>query len=267
MGRTSVLIVGSVLLLGCPGEGTMGEDTDTDEGSAGSTTGVSTTVSPSSTAPGEGSTSDDPVTSGVEGTGTSTGPESTSSGTTSTGCPLGAQGCGCDDGDCDTGLECSEDDICEPIPACSELEEESEPNDDEDSAPDGGDLGDSNPTFQEVEGVLDGETQEDWYNWHCNDTPIGQFEMNHEIEAEEIVRVCMYLDCDNGNDPTLDCPEDSVADTSPGGRLGCCTTETELSVVDFSCNDDGDDDSAEVYVVVADAPEDSCLAYTLGFHC
>ena len=243
-----------------------GTETDTDGGSS---TGISTTVTPSTSGPGDDSTTGDPPeTDSNSGTGTSTaGEESTSSGSTSTGCPVGTDGCACDGKDCDEGLQCNDDDICEPIPECSELEEESEPNDDEDNAPDGGSLNDSDPTFQEVEGVLDGETQQDWYNWHCDDTGFGQFEMNHEIESDVTLRVCMYLECDLGTGLDLTCPEDSSPDTSPDGRAGCCTTETELSIFDFDCNDPDDDDSGEVYVVVDTAPEDSCPAYTLGFHC
>lgn len=157
------------------------------------------------------------------------------------------------------------EDVCETPQNCPQ--ERSEPNNTEGEAPDLGEFNDSNPTFETVDGRIPaGSGDEDWFTYRCDDTSIGQVDMAYEIDTNIPVRVCTFYVCDDPDNPTVTCPENSEAATSPDGLEGCCSDQTELVVTDLDCNP-GNDDTGRVFVRVDMPLQDMCVSYDLGVRC
>lgn len=157
------------------------------------------------------------------------------------------------------------EDVCETPQNCPQ--ERSEPNNTEGEAPDLGEFNDSNPTFEVVDGRLPaGSDDEDWFTYRCDDTIIGQVDMAYEIDTNIPVRVCQFFLCDEPDNPTVTCPENSEAATSPDGHLGCCSEQADLVVEDIVCNPDSDE-TGRVFVRVDMPLQDMCVSYDLGVRC
>lgn len=139
-----------------------------------------------------------------------------------------------------------------------------EPNEDEDSADDLGDQGCDDPDGQ-ISGVLDGDADVDWSTFHSVDTMACGFNGNPfvtlTLTASDAVRLCVFADCDNG-DPDFNCPMGTMDQDSPNGLPGCCGTGN----MNFQFNCAGNpNESADFFVVVDQAPADSCVDYTVDY--
>ncbi len=263
----------SLVIPGCPGSDDPGADgpgTDSTSSGGGPTTDPgSTTATPTTATPTTATTATTVEdTSGSSSTGSegdSSSGETTQGASSSGGCSPGTEECACDtEGECDEGLVCDED-LCVVPANCPQ--EASEPNDVEGDAPLLDELDDFGPNFEEVDGRLPGDDDVDWFSYHCDDNLLGQMEMIYSMDSPTAVRVCQYIDCDIGDAPTVECPEDSEADVSPEGLPGCCSLEPELTVADFECTPDDNDDSGTIFIRVDEPVDDVCVSYDLSYHC
>lgn len=268
LGMWAVLgLVGAAM--GCAG----GDDPSTTVGgstsgstSSGGTTSTTSSISGTSAGSSSSSTTDD----GAESTSSGGAAESSSStgaasSSTGPGCELGTLDCPCDAGTCEDDLICTDDDVCDTPPNCPQ--ERSEPNNTEENAPNLGDFDDFNPNFETVDGRLPAASDEDWFSYTCDDNALGQVDMAYEMDTNIPVRVCQFIDCDIANNPTVVCPDNSTAETSPNGLPGCCSLQPSLSVEDIDCSPDDNDDSGTIYVRVDMPAQDMCVSYDLGVHC
>lgn len=243
------------------GTGSGGSSSTSSDTGSGTTVVISGTTDPGTSS----STTDDPGTSSSstgEGTSSSTGgAESTSTGPS---CVPGTEDCPCDGGACDDGLVCTGDDVCETPPNCPQ--EDSEPNNTAEQAEFIGDFDDFDPNFETADGRLPAASDEDWFSYTCDDNTLGQVDMAYEIDTNIPVRVCQFFACDVPDNPSVVCPDDSEAATSPDGLPGCCSNLPTLTVEDITCNPDSNEDGT-IYVRVDMPAQDMCVSYDLGVHC
>jgi hypothetical protein len=276
----ALLVVGSCV--GCAPGVDMAADTeeDTDTGTGTSTgdagmTAVSASTSPSSQTAASMSASgaddgaddddadvdDDGMTTAMT---TNVDPDSTGGSQTDDAadeppCPPGELDCPCDVGStCENDLTCVRG-VCVDQAACDQPE--GEPNDDEASAIDQGELACGADPI-EVEGALDG-TDLDWYattpmgGGICFGTPTASV----AVEGDAEVTVCIYAACTMGT-TNVGCGFGGNAgtpDTSPDGADGCCNTGS-VALDSVSCT--AIDQSYAAWVRVS-AAQDECLPYTL----
>ncbi len=138
-----------------------------------------------------------------------------------------------------------------------------EPNEDEDTAEDLGDKG-CGEMAGTVMGVLDGDTDVDFSTFHGVDGMACGFNnpfISVTLTASDAVRLCVYTDCDNGT-PMFMCPMGSMFTMSPNGLPGCCGCG-DMSF-QFNCSN-SQNESADVYVSVDQAPVDSCVDWSVGY--
>jgi hypothetical protein len=189
----------------------------------------------------------------------STGPAVTDDAADEPPCPPGELDCPCDVGSaCDGDLMCVEG-VCVAEPACEEPE--GEPNDDEASAIDQGDLS-CGADAMTIDGAFDGADM-DWYTTVpmgggiCFGSPSASVEVDGDAE----VTVCMYAVCNDGG-TNVGCgfgPGAGMPDTSPDGADGCCGGSS-VDLDSVSCQ--SLDQSYVAWVRVSTAQEE-CLPYTL----
>lgn len=253
------------------GDTETGSGTGTGTGDAGMTAASVSATSPSSqtaasmSASGADDDADDDddagvttaMTTNVDDDTTGPGPLDTTAGDDES-CTPGELDCPCDVGStCEDDLQCVEG-TCVAAPGC---EPEGEPNDDEASAIDGGDLQCGADPI-ELEGAFDG-TDIDWYTVApmgggiCFGSPGASVAVDGDAE----VTVCIYAECNMGG-TNVGCglgPGSGMPDTSPGGVDGCCGTGS-ASLDSVSCNSL---DQTIVAWVRVSAAQDECLPYTL----
>jgi hypothetical protein len=139
-----------------------------------------------------------------------------------------------------------------------------EPNDDELDAVEQDDQM-CNATPGTIDGVLNGDADVDWFTYHTVDAMGCGFAdptSNLVLLADEGVRMCVFVECDQG-DADFDCPMMAMAEDSPEGLPGCCTTGGALN---FGLNCTGSmNESADIYVRLDEAPADACVAYDLTY--
>ena len=110
--------------------------------------------------------------------------------------------------------------------------------------------------------VLNGDADADWFTY-AGDWTCGQGDPNlvTTVTADENVRLCVYVECNQG-DSDFNCPNNTQDAEAPDGQLGCCG----MGMVSFTLNCAGTpDESAQVWISVDQAPPDSCVAYTIDY--
>ena len=262
------LLILCVGLAGCAPVATS-EDTDTDTDSDGDTDSAATmpvttastmtTASTSaSTSAGTMPTTDPPTT--MDGTGT-TDPPGTSE--ESGDCPPGTADCPCDIGStCDGDLICIDGVCVDGIP-CEEPDEE--PNDTIAEAIELGEIACS-ADFTPTDGALAGLDM-DVYGFLEGDgvvLPCFGPDPIVQVDAEEDVRVCVYLDC--GEEVgTVDCDafgseplEEDTFEELPG-----CCADNETRLHGYDCPGFGGE-APNFYARVISGDEEACLPYTLN---
>lgn len=243
-----------------------GEDTP-DSATSGITSVSAGTTAGSSTGP---TTGGDLETTGEPTTGTGTTSTSTSTGTTTdaptgtTGpiCDPGGVNCVCDDGACEDGLTC-QDGLCVPGLVCDG--DLGEPDDDEASAHDLGEIDDDDDNTVMADGVLSGAGDVDWYTFHALDTLGHVAEPTVKVTSSAAVRVCQFIECDAGGAvmTEITCPAGTQSALSGALRPGCCGGAV-FSVSDFNCS--GSSDDVQVYVRIDKPSQDECVEYGLVAH-
>lgn len=230
---------------------TTSDDTTTTDASVTASTTVSTSASTTV------STSD----ASSEGGSSSTAADS-SSGSTTSSCPVGTIDCPCDtEGHCDEATICV-DGTCEAVVDCGV--DGYEPNDDEASAVDLGELGDGDDPGS-FAGELDHASDEDWYTYQGLDNvglPPGVAPAR-TLMTDGGLRLCKFLQCtDDAAEAVVSCPDGSEATDSPSGRHGCCANDS-IAMPDFDCTGTLDD-SARVWIRV-DQGQAQCVEYTVSY--
>ena len=255
----------------CSAEGMMADtdgdtDTDTDtDAVSDSLTGATVTSSPTTTAGSTMSGTSSPTT-----TMTATTDEPTTSSTTEpptttmaeeeTGCAPGTADCPCDVGsECEGDLFCVEGTCVEEVP-CDEPDEE--PNDAFEEAIELGAI-ECSMEYDTVEGALAG-TDADFYS--LAEAPGGFcFDSAPQavVEADEDVRVCVYMQCDGEDQGSVNCMDQE--DDTYEELNGCCATN-EAELFNPSCPGfPVPTEPAGYFVRVISADESACIAYTLSY--
>jgi hypothetical protein len=207
----------------CECEG--GGSNSNSDGTTGSSTTMDATATEPDTVSGGETTTEGTTADTTEGTSSSTGDETT------TGAPV------CED----------------PGP---------EPNDSEDNAIDVGEQA-CNQAAETFEGVLDGDGDVDWFSYHGTFSALCIIGPNsaHTVTASDDVRLCVFVDCDQGN-ANLNCKNGAQEADSPEGLPGCCSGAD----VDFDV-DCGllSGKNSRVYLRVDEAPADACVEYSVQY--
>jgi hypothetical protein len=193
----------------------------------------------------------------LDDTGSSTTADPT--GTTDDGCPLGSDGCPCNAGVCDGNLGClggTCQTVCEP--------DVFEPNDEEAAATDLGEINDNDSNGGIVSASLHHAGDVDWYRYAGDDDITGNVDPARELVASGNVRICKFIECDNGLAQTdFDCPPGTQYALSTMARPGCCATGG-IALDDLNCTG-VTEDNATVYIRI-DQPEPACVSYSVSYH-
>jgi hypothetical protein len=177
-----------------------------------------------------------------------------------------SEGCACMfTEDCDAGLVCLGD-VCTAEQQCEP--DPNEPNGGENQATVLPGIGDSDGDGSTVMGQLAGASDYDWFVYTGSDNfgsvvnPYGGVNVN-------ALELCLHFECLSGlENTTVACPMGTTQQPSPGGRPGCCATNTTGFELDISgCSTGGlGDDSGYVYMRVGGAEAGVCQDFTLSYH-
>lgn len=263
-------------LAGCAGgsDPIENDETDTAASEADPTTmtaGPSTSTTTSSTTSTSTSTTSTSTTTAADDSSSTGGSSSTGAGEgdTSTGadCPAGLMGCACDetsDPECEAGTLCSRAGICEAT-ACGMQKDE--PNGDPFEPGNLGDFSDDDDPAM-FASQLDGDTDVDWWRYTCSDSLLGSLDPNFAFTLPETGRVCVFLDCQQGGNPTFDCPAGTEPANAPIDNLpGCCVVDADTFEIDNHNCPDSSNDAVDVYLRVDMGAEDACTAYDAMYGC
>lgn len=217
----------------------------------------STTTTTPSTVGGSGESGSSTGPSSLDDTGTSTeSPADTSTG----GCPLGTEGCPCDGGACERELSCLAD-TCQDAQCDGDVFED---NDDESSPTDLGEINDNDDNGGIVSASLHHPGDVDWYRYQGDDDFTGNVDPARELVSSAGVRLCKFLECDNGLAETeFECPAGTQYALSTMARPGCCATGG-VALPDLNCTGVSEDNAA-VYIRV-DQGEEACVTYSVSYH-
>lgn len=212
------------------------------------------------------STTSDPSSTSTT-TSTSTSSSTTDATTTSgsddsadSSCPVGVQGCPCDEGSCSGELVCVED-MCEAPLQCPA--DAYEPNDSEETAVYLGEINDNDNNGDSFSAVLS-YGDEDWFTYTGDDDAFYIVDPERELVADGDLRLCKFAECLNGLENTeITCPPGTSSATSPAGRPGCCgSSGFKMGVFDCASTTE---DSAYIYLRL-DQGVQQCVQYTLNYH-
>jgi len=140
-----------------------------------------------------------------------------------------------------------------------------EPNEDEASAVDLGDQSCAAPDG-DIVGVLDGDADVDWWNFHGLDGQNCGFAnpfIDLTLSAGDALRLCVFVNCDSGsNNEDFNCPMGTMDADSPEGLPGCCGAGN----ITFALNCSGtQNESAEIFIRVDQAAAGACVDYSVGY--
>ncbi len=177
------------------------------------------------------------------------------------GCPPGTLDCPCDQGECDAPLLCEEGVCAEDTgPQCVD---DLLVNDTQNTASYQGDLqeGESGMT----DGVLLDPDDSDWLMFHGTDTLLLEAQPVFDVLQGDGIVMCVFIDCDNGQQAVPSCPPGTSQTSSPLGDPGCCSSNSigfDLNEYSCSVNPFGDD-SADFYISVT--PTSECVDFAVYF--
>jgi len=130
-----------------------------------------------------------------------------------------------------------------------------EPNGSEDHATYLGGIDDCNGDGSSVTGILSANDA-DWFRYKGNDTFFCDVDPSATVTANGDYRLCAFASCG------VKCPSGTSHATSPGGRQGCCASNSFK--IEVNCP--GIDDDATVYLRLDKPGEERCVKYTLSYH-
>jgi hypothetical protein len=113
-------------------------------------------------------------------------------------------------------------------------------------------------------GVLDGDADVDWFMF------VGEFEAlcgvndpvpTFTLTASDPLRMCVYFTCDMGMADVM-CQGNATPDMV-GPASGCCDMDADITAA-VNCAGNPDE-TAEVFVVLDQAPADACVEYAVDY--
>lgn len=137
-----------------------------------------------------------------------------------------------------------------------------EPNETESEAKNLGTIDDCDGSGDSVSGVLNGPDDVDWYRYDGQDAFGCVVGPTRSVTFMMPARICKYVQCSGGGDPTVTCPAGTTGDTSPGGRPGCCASDG--FEIDIDCP--GVDDNTTTYIRIDNPNGGECIPYTVAYH-
>ena len=140
---------------------------------------------------------------------------------------------------------------------------DSEPNDTEATAVPLPDISDNDDDGSSFSGTLHDADDVDWWSYHGDDDVGYVVDPTRDIDAAAGLRICKFVDCDNGNEAEVSCTNGAVLANSPSGLPGCCSLGP--FEIGPDCGGFDDDDSSTVYIRI-DEPEAACLDYSVTYH-
>ena len=159
---------------------------------------------------------------------------------------------------------CHEDAACETckqVTAACEDDSNTEPNETQVSARDLGTIDDADASGSEFCGVLKGAADIDWFKFSGKDVFLNYVDPTREVLSDGAVKLCVYLQCKDGG-TSVNCDAGDSPAVAPLGQSGCCGTGT----VAPNLNCAGTDDSATVWVSIANSAALACVGYQLNYH-
>ena len=105
----------------------------------------------------------------------------------------------------------------------------------------------------------------DWLMFHGTDTLLFEAQPVFDVIQGEGIVMCVYIDCDNGEQANPVCPPGTAQSTSTLGDPGCCSSNSigfDLNEYTCSINPLGDD-SADFYISVT--PTSECVDFMVYF--
>lgn len=126
-----------------------------------------------------------------------------------------------------------------------------------------GDVEDPDQDGGTVQGIVS-PGDEDWFTYHGLDEIGSVVDPTRTFSSSEVLTLCKYVDCDNG-DPDFDCPNGTSNATSPTGDLPGCCSDTGFTI-DLSCGGSFDNEDANIYMQVQNPNDAECASYTIVYH-
>jgi hypothetical protein len=127
-------------------------------------------------------------------------------------------------------------------------------------------IGDCDGDGHVLGGIIDGAQDVDWFVYQGNDgicvvNPSG--ELSADLPG---ARLCVFIECLQGDTEFGPCPATASEDTSPDGLPGCCSTSS-LDLDGFNCTGTTSED-LWVYMRVDQpgGPSGVCNSYTVTYH-
>lgn len=158
----------------------------------------------------------------------------------------------CPEGTCVSAAECGED--------------TNEPNNGEMQAALLGPISDDDDDGTMLAGELEAPTDIDWFLYEGEDTSFAIVSPFAQVNINDL-ELCIHAECVNGLENTeVSCNKGTTLQPSPGGRPGCCGTNTSGFEISMSCGGTFTDDSALIYMSVAGSEPGVCQEYTLTYN-
>lgn len=175
------------------------------------------------------------------------------------------EGCGCDFAeDCLGELQCL-DFICTSVVNCTD--DQNEPNENEMQAALLPPINDDDSSQTSVAGELANPGDVDFFRYEGSDEAFAVVGPYAQVNINAL-ELCIYAECTNGLENTeVSCQEGTTQQPSPGGRPGCCASNTSGFEIDLGCMSGAfGDDSALIYMSVTGSEPGICQEYSLTYH-
>ncbi len=141
-----------------------------------------------------------------------------------------------------------------------------EPNETEQQAWNLGNISDDDGDQDSVSGVVDGAFDPDWFKYHGADESFTVVDPTRSLTASAPIRLCKFIDCDNGEEANFSCPSATQSASSPDGRPGCCSMGG-FAIDDLVCGGSQfNSDDATVFIRIDNPANTPCVSYTLTYH-
>lgn len=141
-----------------------------------------------------------------------------------------------------------------------------EPNQNEQQAWNLGNISDDDDDEDSINGVVDGPFDPDWYKYHGADQSLTVVDPSRTLTTTGPIRLCKFVDCDNGEQANFTCPAGAQSATSPDGRPGCCSGGG-FTIDDLVCGGSQfNSDDATIFIRIDNPMATPCPSYTLKYH-
>lgn len=112
--------------------------------------------------------------------------------------------------------------------------------------------------------MLNGQADVDWYKYFGQDGFGCQVGPSRSVTFMKPARICKFVECQDGSQPSVTCPAGTSGDTSPDGRPGCCGSDG--FDMDLDCSAISDDTILYIRIDNPNAAAEDCAPYTVNYH-